>query len=84
LAETETQLWAGPSERVSVSAEPPEYIGRYKVIGILGRGGFGTVYRARDDELQRDAAIKVWRRDRFAGDEAVERLVEAARHCTRC
>lgn len=83
LAETETQQWVGPGPPTDVSAEPPGHIGRYKVTGILGRGGFGTVYRARDEELQRDVAIKVWRRDRFAGDEAVQRLVEEARHVAR-
>ncbi len=60
LAETETQQWAGPGSPADASAEQPQYIDRYKVIGILGRGGFGTVYRARDEELQRDVAIKVW------------------------
>lgn len=32
--------------------------GRYKLISILGRGGFGVVHRARDARLQRDVAIK--------------------------
>ena len=34
-------------------------IGPYQVIGSLGQGGMGEVYRARDARLNRDAAIKV-------------------------
>src|SRR5687767_4040770 len=34
-------------------------IGPYEVIGPLGAGGMGEVYRARDAKLQRDVAIKI-------------------------
>ena len=34
-------------------------IGPYQVIGSLGEGGMGEVYRARDARLNRDTAIKV-------------------------
>src|SRR5262249_56709587 len=36
-----------------------EKIGKYEVIDLIGRGGMGTIYRARDPILQRSVALKV-------------------------
>ena len=51
-------------------------LGVYEVIGRIGEGGMGQVFRARDTRLNRDVALKVLP-DAFAGDP--DRLARFAR-----
>ena len=42
-----------------MALSPGDRLGSYEIVGLLGAGGMGEVYRARDARLQRDVAIKV-------------------------
>ena len=42
-------------------------LGSYEILGSLGAGGMGEVYRARDSKLKREVAIKILP-DAFARD----------------
>src|SRR5205823_12953640 len=72
-----------PPERTPASQSSeqqiPERIGRYRVVKLLGKGGFGAVYLAHDDELKRRVAIKVPHRDRIAKPEDAEAYLAEAR-----
>ncbi len=38
---------------------PGDKVGPYKILALIGKGGMGEVYRAHDDRLRRDVAIKL-------------------------
>ena len=54
-------------------------LGRYEIIAPLGAGGMGEVYRARDERLGRDVAIKVLRAEGTADPDLQRRFAVEAR-----
>src|SRR6266403_1593904 len=57
----------------------PRQIGRYRIEGVLGKGGFGLVYLAHDDQLSRRVAIKVPHRKLVDRPEDAEAYLTEAR-----
>src|SRR5688500_9456613 len=58
---------------------PDTRIGRYQVSALLGLGGMGEVYRARDPQIGREVAIKVLPAAYSADPDRVSRFEREAR-----
>lgn len=64
-------------------AASPERIGRYLVQDVIGAGGFATVYRATDERLEVDVAVKVLAENHSIDPEVRERFIEEGRRLRR-
>jgi serine/threonine protein kinase len=58
-------------------------LGAFEIVGPLGTGGMGEVYRARDTRLERDVAIKVLSSSLAADPHGRERFQREARAVSR-
>jgi eukaryotic-like serine/threonine-protein kinase len=61
----------------------PRRLGRFELLDKVGMGAFGTVYKARDPELDRIVAIKIPRSGGLASAEDLDRFLREARSAAR-
>ncbi len=74
-----------PSLAPAPSGELQTIAGRYRLVRLVGAGGMGSVYEARDLELDETVALKVLRRELVDAPGALERFrreVKLARRVT--
>jgi serine/threonine-protein kinase len=60
------------------SISPGTRLGRFEILTKIGEGGMGQVYRARDQKLNRDVAIKVLPGDLTNNDDRLQRFEQEA------
>ncbi len=56
-----------------------EVLGHYRIVAKIGEGGMGVVYRAFDEKLHRDVALKVVNKDARLDSAASQNLLHEAR-----
>src|SRR5688572_18809273 len=62
-----------------MALSPGDQLGPYRIVRLLGAGGMGAVYRARDPRLERDVAIKVLHAAALTDDDRRARFLQEAK-----
>ena len=78
-----TPAWSPVGPETPPPAEPWPALPGYEVLGEIGRGGMGVVYKARHLKLNRLTALKVIRKERLAHPDAVRRFRREAQAAAR-
>jgi eukaryotic-like serine/threonine-protein kinase len=58
----------GQAAAVQTQASAPERLGKYPLLGVIGRGSMGVVYKTLDPQTHRPLALKTLRRDLLEDD----------------
>lgn len=65
------------ADTVTYQMEAAKSFGRFELLGCLGQGSFGIVWKAKDQQLDRTVALKLPHRERLAPEEVESFLREA-------
>jgi serine/threonine protein kinase len=74
---------ASAERTVCVELKPGTTIGGFEIVGMLGRGGMGMVYRARQPSLDRTVALKLLMPQRAADTQLQARFEQEAKALAR-
>jgi hypothetical protein len=72
-----------PGPAAEAALRPGSTFGRYEILDVIGRGGMGVVYRARQPGLDREVALKVLSPRLAADREFVDRFEREAKALAR-
>jgi len=66
-----------------MSRKPPERVGKFRIICSIGKGGMGDVYKAVQEPLNREVAVKILPEEYCRNDEFLKRFMTEAKAISR-